>query len=151
MMIDHWRTGSRCRLVVCIADAGCAAWRDGRHERRAHGRVKQRIHRPAGRRDLHGGLTALNAAKMLQQADIILPVRSVEPAPAVKVFARFRGIRFQQDAGFGEQPGDVLAGVDQRVEPPALFFAEPHDVHPYGNLFRGHESSPSLRRHRFRD
>jgi hypothetical protein len=34
--------------------------------------------------------------------------------------------------------------MDQRVEPLALLIAELHDILLYGNLLRGHDSSPAL-------
>jgi hypothetical protein len=66
-------------------------------------------------------------------------------------FARLGGVGLQQDTRLGEQPCRVFARMDQRVEPPALLIAEPHHIPLYGNLFRGHEASPSLRSHRVRD
>ena len=49
---------------------------------------KQRMHRPTGRRDLQSGQAILNAAKMLQQADIVPSVGFVEkPWSTVKVVA----------------------------------------------------------------
>ena len=66
-------------------------------------------------------------------------------------FARFRGVRLQKDARLGELPGRMFARMDQRAEPLALLIVELHDVPLYGDLFRGHESSPSLRSHRFGD
>jgi hypothetical protein len=35
--------------------------------------------------------------------------------------------------------------VDQCVEPLSLLIAKLHDIPLYGDLFRGHESSPSVR------
>ena len=69
-------------------------------------------------------------------------------APA---FAGLGGIGLQQDARLHQLTCSVFALLDQRVEPFALLVAELHDVLLYGSLFRGHDASPSLRRHRFRD
>src|SRR5271167_2915897 len=60
-------------------------------------------------------------------------------------FASLRGISLQQNACLGQLPGRVLTGTYQRVEPFPLLIAELHHVSLLGNLFRGHEASPSLR------
>ena len=39
----------------------------------------------------------------------------------------------------------VLATLDQRIQTLSLFRTELHDILLYGDLFRGHESTPSLR------
>jgi hypothetical protein len=39
----------------------------------------------------------------------------------------------------------VLATLDQRIQTLSLFRTELHDILLYGDLFRGHESAPSLR------
>jgi hypothetical protein len=66
-------------------------------------------------------------------------------------FASLRGISLQQNACLGQLPGRVLTGTYQRVEPFPLLIAEFHHVSLLGNLFRGHEASPSLRSERVRD
>src|SRR5271168_1710144 len=66
-------------------------------------------------------------------------------------FAGLGRVRLQQDARLYQLACTVFALVDQRVEPFALLIAELHDVLLYGNMFRGHDSSPSLRSYRFRD
>lgn len=66
-------------------------------------------------------------------------------------FASFRGIGLQQNASLGQLPGGVFTRTYQRVEPFPLFIAELHNVPLLGNLFRGHEASPSLRSQRVRD
>jgi hypothetical protein len=47
--------------------------------------------------------------------------------------------------------GRVFAHMYQHVKPFPLLSAEPHHVPLHGNLFRGHNASPSLRSHRFGD
>jgi hypothetical protein len=59
-------------------------------------------------------------------------------------FAGIGGVGLQQDACFRQLAGTVLAAMDQRVEPLALLIAELHDILLYGNLLRGHDSSPAL-------
>ena len=72
--------------------------------------------------------------------------------PAVTpAFASFRGVGLQQDACPGQLPGRVFAHMYQRVEPLPLLVAELHHIPLHGTLFRGHDASPSLRSHRFRD
>jgi hypothetical protein len=39
----------------------------------------------------------------------------------------------------------VLATLDQRIQTLSFFRTELHDILLYGDLFRGHESAPSLR------
>src|SRR5271154_6225798 len=65
--------------------------------------------------------------------------------------AALRGIGLQQDARLHQLTGTVLALMDQRVELFALPVAELHDILLHSSLFRGHDVSPSLPRHRFRD
>ena len=60
-------------------------------------------------------------------------------------FASLRGISLQQNACLGQLPGRVFTRTYQRVEPFPLLIAELHHVPLLGNLFRGHEASPSLR------
>ena len=66
-------------------------------------------------------------------------------------FAGLGGVGLQQDARLHQLAGSVFALTDQRVEPFALPLAELHDILLYGGLFRGHDASPPLRSHRFRD
>jgi hypothetical protein len=63
-------------------------------------------------------------------------------------FAGFRGVRLQPDAGLGQLAGRMLSRMYQRGETLPLLTAELHHIFLHGNLFRGHEASPSLRSHR---
>jgi hypothetical protein len=54
-------------------------------------------------------------------------------------------IGLQQDARPGQLPRRMLATLDQRIQTLSLFRTELHDILLYGDLFRGHESAPSLR------
>jgi hypothetical protein len=60
-------------------------------------------------------------------------------------FAGLPDIGLQQDACPGQLSRGVPAAADQRVQPRSLFRAERHHILLYGNLFRDHESAPSLR------
>jgi hypothetical protein len=66
-------------------------------------------------------------------------------------FSSLRGISLQQNACLGQLSGRVLTRSYQRVEPFPLLIAELNHIPLLGNLFRGHESSPSLRSQRVRD
>jgi hypothetical protein len=66
-------------------------------------------------------------------------------------FAGIGGVGLQQDACLHQLACTVFPRMDHRVEPFALLIAERHDILLYGSLFRGHDSSPPLRSHRFRD
>jgi hypothetical protein len=65
--------------------------------------------------------------------------------------AGLRSIGLQQDTRLHQLASAVFALLDQRVELFALLVAEVHDVLLYGSSLRSHDSSPSLRSHRFRD
>jgi hypothetical protein len=54
-------------------------------------------------------------------------------------------IGLQQDAGPRRLPRGVLATLDQGIQTLSLLRTELHDILLYGDLFRGHESAPSLR------
>ena len=54
-------------------------------------------------------------------------------------------IGLQQDPRPGQLPRRVLATLDQRIQTLSFFRTELHDILLYGDLFRGHESTPSLR------
>jgi len=60
-------------------------------------------------------------------------------------------VRLQQDAYLCQLACAVFAFVNQRVEPYALVIAELHDILLHSNMFRDHDSSPSLRSYRFGD
>jgi hypothetical protein len=60
-------------------------------------------------------------------------------------FPCLAGIGLQQDPRPGQLPRRVLATLDQRIQTLSLFRTELHDILLYGDLFRGHESTPSLR------
>ena len=60
-------------------------------------------------------------------------------------FACLTSIGLQQDPRPGQLPRRVLATLDQRIQTLPFFRTELHDILLYGNLFRGHESAPSLR------
>ena len=70
--------------------------------------------------------------------------RRSDPAVAPS-FPSLTCIGLQQDAGPGQLPCRVLATLDQGIQTLSLFRTELHDILLYGNLFRGHESAPSLR------
>jgi len=57
-------------------------------------------------------------------------------------------IGLQQDARPGQLPRRVLATLDQAIQTLSLLRAELHDILFYSDLFRGHESAPSLHRGR---
>ena len=59
-------------------------------------------------------------------------------------FASLGGIGLQQDACFYQLVCTVFALTDQHRELFALLVAELHDILLYGDLFRGHESPPSV-------
>ena len=54
-------------------------------------------------------------------------------------------IGLQQNAGPGQLPCRLLATLDQSIHTLSLFRTELNDILLYGDLFRGHESAPSLR------
>ena len=60
-------------------------------------------------------------------------------------FASFPGVGLQQDACLHQRPCGMFAGMDQAIQPLSLLRAELHDIFLYGDLFGGHESTPSLR------
>ena len=72
-------------------------------------------------------------------------IQSPRDLAVTAAFAGLRGVGLQQDACPHQLLCGVLAHVDQCVEPLSLLIAKLHDIPLYGDLFRGHESSPSLR------
>jgi hypothetical protein len=60
-------------------------------------------------------------------------------------FAGLPDIGLQQAACPGQLSREVLVAADQGVQPLSLFLAELHHILLYGELFRDHESAPSLR------
>jgi hypothetical protein len=69
-------------------------------------------------------------------------------APSV---AGFQAARLRQNAGSGQLPGRVLAGMDQGVKAIPLLLAEFHHMPFHGNTFQGRKVPPSLLSNRFGD